>query len=199
MAFKAVTGRGAGSSPQVPPGEWPPYDDFVAPPASSAAPAGTSAPATGGPSTPTVVEHVATIRADGTTSSSPSAAPVTTSTSAAAPDEPPPPSPAATAGLDEEEVEALEPEPEAVITEGQVRDARASQPTIAGAPDEVPPAPEPTFGTAPDPDAAAHAPVPVATPVETEPEEPLPIPHRSPPQPRTAASPAEDEPGSERS
>ena len=73
-----------------------------------------------------------------------------------------------------------DPQPEAVLPDERIDRAREEQPLIADGTDDVPPAPEPTFGTVPDPEAAAEAPVPVATPVETGPEEELSIPHRGP-------------------
>ncbi|MDQ3384849.1 MAG: hypothetical protein M3503_02370, partial [Actinomycetota bacterium] len=83
-----------------------------------------------------------------------------------------------------------DPEPEAVLTDERIDMAREERPLIAaGDDDDVPPAPEPTFGTVPDPEAAAEAPVPVATPVETGPEEELPIPHRAPPSVATGGAP----------
>ena len=81
---------------------------------------------------------------------------------------------------------SLDPEPEAVLPPQRI-DAGSDATSLVAHGDEadVPPAPEPTFGTAPDPEAAATAPVHVATPIEMEPEEPLAIPHR----------PGHDEPG----
>jgi hypothetical protein len=74
---------------------------------------------------------------------------------------------------------SVDPEPEAVLPTGRIDAARADSPLIAsGDEGDVPPAPEPTFGTAPDPETAATAPVHVATPVEVEPDEPLAIPTR---------------------
>ena len=74
---------------------------------------------------------------------------------------------------------SLDPEPEAVIPAERIDRARSESSLIAhGDEGDVPPAPEPTFGTAPDPEAAATAPVHVATPIEVEPDEPLAIPHR---------------------
>jgi hypothetical protein len=74
---------------------------------------------------------------------------------------------------------SLDPEPEAILPADRIDAARSGSPLIAhGDEGDVPPAPEPTFGTAPDPEAAATAPVHVATPIEVEPDEPLPIPHR---------------------
>ena len=74
---------------------------------------------------------------------------------------------------------SLDPEPEAVLPADRIDAARSERSIIAhGDEGAVPPAPEPTFGTAPDPEAAATAPVHVATPIEVEPDEPLPIPHR---------------------
>ena len=73
-----------------------------------------------------------------------------------------------------------DPQPEAVLPDERIDRAREEQPLIADGTDDVPPAPEPTFGTVPDPEAAAEAPVPVATPVETGPEEELAIPPRGP-------------------
>ena len=74
---------------------------------------------------------------------------------------------------------SLDPEPEAVLPADRIDAARSERSLIArGDESDVPPAPEPTFGTAPDPEAAATAPVHVATPVEAEPDEPLAIPHR---------------------
>ena len=83
-------------------------------------------------------------------------------------------------GAGDREHLVTDPEPEAVLPDERIDQAGEEQPLIAGGADEVPPAPEPTFGTVPDPEAAAGAPVPVATPVETGPEEELPIPHRAP-------------------
>ena len=83
----------------------------------------------------------------------------------------------------DEEHLVTDPEPEAVLPDERIDRAREEQPLLADADGGVPPAPEPTFGTVPDPEAAADAPVPVATPVETGPEEELPIPHRSDPVP----------------
>ena len=72
-----------------------------------------------------------------------------------------------------------DPEPEAVLTAERIEGAGTEQPLIAhGEGDDVPPAPEPTFGTVPDPEAAASAPVNVATPIDPEPETALPIPQR---------------------
>lgn len=79
-----------------------------------------------------------------------------------------------------------DPEPEAVLPDERIDRAREEQAVIAAGDDDVPPAPEPTFGTVPDPEAAAEAPVPVATPIEPEPEEELPIPHRPAPGRATA-------------
>jgi hypothetical protein len=74
---------------------------------------------------------------------------------------------------------SLDPEPEAVLPDERIDAARSESPLIAhGDEGDVPPAPEPTFGTAPDPEAAATATVHVATPIELEPDEPLAIPHR---------------------
>lgn len=79
---------------------------------------------------------------------------------------------------------SLDPEPEAVLPAERIDAARDGSALIAhGDEDEVPPAPEPTFGTAPDSEAAATAPVHVATPIEADPDEPLPIPHRPTHQP----------------
>lgn len=98
---------------------------------------------------------------------------------------------------DEQEHLVTDPEPEALLPDERIDQARAEQPLLADGDEDVPPAPEPTFGTVPDPEAAAEAPVPVATPLDTGPEEVLPIPQRAPAEggpPEPVASESSSEP-----
>lgn len=167
--LKALQGRRAAASPPVPAPstDWPPLTP--SPVASTAAPP----PPPSGPSRPSA-------------------------TRPSTPSEPDPTGPRAGEGgergptWDEDDASdrdgAKVPEPEATLPSDRVAGAAPDEVALiaSGGTGAIPPAPEPTFGTAPDPTAAADSDVPVATPVASEPEEVLAVPKRAAPKRRSA-------------
>ncbi len=209
LVLRAVRGRRLAQAPSVPAPstEWPPLPDLAAPRTATTPPVRTtpaSPVVTASPiaTTPITTTAPAPAPPDATVPPAPMApvvisppdpdpdpdrgpdpAPVTVP--AATTDEPTPPAvrvpgdgPGGAAGT-----LVTDPEPEAVLPDERIDRARDERPVMSrGVEGDVPPAPEPTFGTAPDAEAAAEASVPVATPVEREPEEVLEVPQRATPE-----------------
>lgn len=196
LVLRAVRGRRLAQAPRVPASstEWPPLPDLAAPRTATTPPARTT------PAPPVVtaspIATTAPAPPDATVSPAPMA-PVVISPPDPDPDRGPDPSPVTVpAGTTDEPTPpavrvpgdgpggvagtlVIDPEPEAVLPDERIERARDEQPVMSrGVEGDVPPAPEPTFGTAPDAGAAAEASVPVATPVEPGPEEVLEVPHR---------------------
>lgn len=208
LVLRAVRDRRLAQAPRVPAPstEWPPLPDLAAPRTATTPPARTtpaSPVVTGSPIATTPTTTTAPAPPDATVS--PPMAPVVISppdpdpdpdpdrgpdpspitVPAVTTDEPTPPAvrvpgdgPGGAAGT-----LVTDPEPEAVLPDERIDRARDERPVVSrGVEGDVPPAPEPTFGTAPDAAAAAEAPVPVATPVEPGPEEVLEVPQRATPE-----------------